>query len=76
MRSTLTILVLLGACAAPKDRGLEVNERLAEAASKRGDWAQAAELVVTDEEREDLAYLQEREERDAEYKRRREQRAT
>ena len=44
MRSTLTILVFLGACAASKDRGLEVNERLAEAASKRGDWAQAAEL--------------------------------
>ena len=43
---------------------------------KMMDWAQAAELVVTDEEREDLAYLQEREERDAEYMRRREQRAT
>lgn len=42
---------------------------------KTGEWARAAELVVTSDEREDLAYLQERDQRDTEYSRRRERRA-
>lgn len=44
MRSIPFIIISLAACAAPRDRGVELNERLAEAASKRGDWAEAAEL--------------------------------
>lgn len=44
MRTLLLTIITLAGCAAPKDRGLEANERLAEAASRRGDWAVAAEL--------------------------------
>lgn len=44
MRATILILATLTACATPRSAGVEVNERLAEAASRRGDWAVAADL--------------------------------
>jgi tetratricopeptide (TPR) repeat protein len=44
MRTFLFILLAVVGCVTPKDKGLVENERLAEAASKRGDWAEAAEL--------------------------------
>jgi len=44
MRALILILATLTACAAPQDAGVEANERLAEAASRRGDWAVAADL--------------------------------
>jgi len=44
MRALTLTLFVLAACAIPYDAGLEANERLAAAASRRGDWAAAADL--------------------------------
>ena len=44
MRAPILFLAALGACATPRDAGVEANERLAEAASRRGDWTVAADL--------------------------------
>ena len=44
MSTKILLLVALTACAAPRDAGLEANTRLAEAASRRGDWPLAADL--------------------------------
>ena len=38
------MILLLVACAAQGSAGIEANERLAESASRRGDWAAAADL--------------------------------
>ena len=44
MWTKILILFALTACVTPEDKGLVANRRLAEAASKRGDWPVAAEL--------------------------------
>lgn len=44
MRATILLLVALAACSTPRNKGAEANERLAEAASRRGDWEVAADL--------------------------------
>ena len=44
MRAATLVLVALAACATPRDVGIQTNERLAEAASRRGDWSLAADL--------------------------------
>jgi len=44
MRVPTLFLVALAACAAPRDAGVDTNERLAEAATRRGDWPVAADL--------------------------------
>jgi len=44
MRVTISILALLAACATPRSAGVEANERLAEAATQRGDWLVAVDL--------------------------------
>ena len=44
MKPFLLVILAFAACVAPKDGELEASERRAEAASRRGDWAVAAEL--------------------------------
>lgn len=44
MRALTLLLATLTACAVPQSAGIQANERLAAAASRRGDWAVAADL--------------------------------
>ena len=44
MRGPILFLAALAACATPRDAGVDANERLAAAASRRGDWPVAADL--------------------------------
>ncbi len=44
MRAKTLFLITLAACTSTRDAGVEANERLAEAASRRGDWTVAADL--------------------------------
>lgn len=44
MRALILLLAALAACATSRDAGLDANERLAEAATRRGDWTVAADL--------------------------------
>lgn len=44
MRAKIFLLASLVACAAPRSAGVDANERLAQAATKRGDWPVAVDL--------------------------------
>lgn len=44
MRATIFLFAVIAACAAPRSAGVDANERLAEAATQRGDWPVAVDL--------------------------------